>query len=320
MIRHFTKVTVCGAGVMGHSLALLHAIKADVWLFDISEQALARAVPLMRSAAETLHKAGFLEEEPEALMGRIHCTQDLAPCLPGSDLVVEAISENPDIKRKFFASLTEGPCNILGNEHTLVASNTSSLDIFSLAPESLLPRLHGAHHFVPPHIVPLVELVKPAAPIPGSTELLIDHYKACGAQPVMLDRFCPGFVINRLQKAIHGEMFKILEEGVVDGIGLDLAVKASLGIRMPVLGVLKRLDFNGLELVAGNMERLGLTPPKVIRDLVEKGDFGVKTGKGFYDYSDRPAEEVFEERDIAMLKIRKTMEDVGLLPTSPIKE
>ena len=315
MERHFAKVVVCGAGVMGHSLALLHALKSEVWLTDISEQSLERAIPLMRSAAETLAKAGFLSESPEDVMSRVHASSDLASCLPDAVLVVEAISENPDIKRAFFASLAEGPCSVLANEHTLVASNTSSLDIFALAPEALLPRLYGAHHFVPPHIVPLAEIVQPAAPLPGATERLMDHYRACGAVPVLLERFCPGFVVNRIQKAIHGEMFKLLEEGVVDAKGLDLAVMSSLGIRIPVLGVLKRLDFAGLELVKGNMTRLGLTPPKALCDIVERGDYGVKTGKGFYDYSDRTPEEVYEERDLALLKIRSAMESAGLLPS-----
>jgi len=320
MNRHFTKVVVCGAGIMGHSLALLHALKSEVWLMDISEQSLARAVPLMRSAAETLASAGTLSESPDAVMARIHCSQDLASCLPGADLVVEAISENPNIKRSFFASLTEGPCSILGNPHTLVASNTSSLDIFSLAPEALLPRLYGAHHFVPPHIIPLAEIAQSPQSSPDATERLMDHYRACGAVPVLLDRFCPGFVVNRIQKAIHGEMFKILEEGIVDAKGLDLAVIASLGIRIPVLGVLKRLDFAGLELVCGNMTRLGLTPPKAVTDLVDRGDFGVKTGKGFYDYSDRSPESVYEERDMALLRVRSAMESAGLLSSSHSKE
>ena len=320
MIRHYAKVVVCGAGTMGHSLALLHARKAEVWLTDLSEQTLTRAMRLIGSALDTLERAKALDESPDSIMARIHCTQHLAPCLPGADLIVEAIYEDAGLKQSFFNSLTEGACEKALEAHTLIASNTSSLDIFALAPASLQHRLYAAHHFVPPHIIPLAEIVSPKSPLPGSTENLLSHYKACGAIPVLLERFCHGFVVNRIQTAIHREMFKLLEEGVISPTDLDLAVKASLGVRIPVLGILKRLDFAGLDLVEGNMSRLGLTPPKVLHELTRRGDCGVKSGKGFYDYSDRTPEAVFEERDMAMLSIRNSMEAADLLSGEISKE
>ncbi len=321
MAGHYSKVVVCGAGVMGHSLAVLHARRSEVWLTDISEQALRRAVPLIRSALETMNRAGALDEAPETVMARIYCSTKLANCLPGADLVVEAISENAETKRSFFAQLVdENDGTAILESHTIVASNTSSLDIFALAPAPLKRRLYGAHHFVPPHIIPLTEIAQPADPLPGATDTLLEHYRSVGAVPVLLDRFCPGFIINRIQTAIHREMFKLIEEKIVDAQKLDLAVKASLGIRIPVLGILKRLDFAGLDIVAGNMTRLGLTPPAAISKLVAKGDYGVKTGRGFYDYTDRTTESIFEERDKAMLSIRRAMENANLLLPRQEKE
>jgi 3-hydroxyacyl-CoA dehydrogenase len=314
MAGHYSKVVVCGAGVMGHSLAVLHARKSEVWLTDISESALSRAVPLMRSALETMKRAGALDEATETVMARIHCSLKLPSCLPGADLVVEAISENAETKRSFFTQLIdENGGTPLLESHAIVASNTSSLDIFALAPAPLKRRLYGAHHFVPPHIIPLTEIAQPDDPFPGTTDTLLEHYRSVGAVPVLLDRFCPGFIINRIQTAIHREMFKIIEEQIVDAQKIDLAVKASLGIRIPALGILKRLDFAGLDIVAGNMTRLGLTPPAAVSKLIAKGDYGVKSGKGFYDYTDRSMESIFEERDKAMLLIRRTLEDANLL-------
>lgn len=311
----FKKVTVFGAGVMGHSLALLHAQAAEaVCLVDTSPSALQAAAPLMRNALETLDAAGELKESPAQIMERISFHEYAEDCLSDTELVIEAISENPDIKRRFFAGLPSCAAEGTPGASALVASNTSTLDIFALAPESLHPRLFAAHHFVPPHIIPLVEIIGSPAAGAGDLERLQRHYRAAGAVPVPLKKFTPGFVVNRLQFAIHQEMFKLMEEGVVDAAELDLAVKASLGIRIAALGIVKRLDFAGLDLVLGNMRRLGCERlPAQLRTLVEEGHTGIKAGQGFYDYGQRTVEDICRKRDDDMLRIRSVLRELGLL-------
>lgn len=311
----FRTVVVCGAGVMGHSLALLHASKAQrVWLVDTSRDMLGSALVRIRDGAETLALFGALKEPVADLLARIEPTTRLADCLPQADLLVEAISENADLKRTFLAGLVTPPAGgtAIGPK-TLVASNTSSLDVFQLAPEALLPQLYAAHHFVPPHIIPLAEIVQPAQPRAGDTERLLAHYRAVGAVPVLLKAFCPGFVINRLQLALHKELFDLLAKEVIDARQLDLAVKASLGVRIPVLGVVKRLDFAGLALVRGNMTRLDpdFVPPACLTELVAKGNVGIQAGRGFYEYAGRSVEDVCRERDEKMLQVRRLLEELG---------
>lgn len=312
----FETVVVCGAGVMGHSLAILHALSArEVRLTDVNSATLEAAFPLMEDALRTMQAQGFCPD-PHSILARIRPADDLFAALPGAALVVEAISENPDIKRAFFASLISPPEGRFAlDAGTLVVSNTSSLDVFALAPEALLSRLYVAHHFVPAHILPLVEMVAPPNADPKVTRALMEHYRHAQAVPVLLKKFHPGFLINRLQLAIHQEMFDLMEQNVVDAKELDLAVKASLGVRLPVLGIVRRLDFAGLALVHGNMARLNpnRTPPNVLGQLVEKGHLGIQSGKGFFDYEGRSVADICRQRDEKMLQVRRVLEDLNEL-------
>jgi 3-hydroxybutyryl-CoA dehydrogenase len=134
-----------------------------------------------------------------------------------------------------------------------------------------------------------------------------------------MQKFVPGFAINRMLRILGRETFFLLDNGYITADQLDLAVKASLAPRMMVLGLVQRYDFTGLDLSARNLENPGfLEPPldnrpKSLFDLVEKGHFGVKTGRGFYDYSDRKLEDVLKERDDKLLKVLKSL---GFLITS----
>lgn len=313
----FETVVVCGAGVMGHSLALLHALHTrEVRLTDDCAVTLEAAFPLMEDALRTLHREGFCAD-PDAVLGRIRKVDSVFEALPGADLLVEAISEDSDIKRIFFASLLTPPVHGFAlDAATLVVSNTSSLNVFELAPKALLPRLYVAHHFVPAHILPLVEVVPPPEADILITRKLLAHYRAVRAVPVLLKKYHPGFLVNRLQRAIHKEMFDLLRQEVVDAHELDMAVKASLGVRLPVLGIVKRLDFAGLALVRGNMTRLDpdCAPPQVLNERVEAGHLGIQTGQGFFDYEGRSVVDICRERDERMLRVRRTLENMGELP------
>lgn len=304
---------------MGHSLALLHALQArEVRLTDVDAVALDAAFPLMEDALRTLHAEGFCANPADVLV-RIRRADSLSAALPGADLVVEAISENPDIKRGFYAALLSPPGGGPGLAgHALVASNTSSLNVFELAPADLLPRLYVAHHFVPAHILPLVEVVPPPGADAEATRALLAHYRGAGSVPVLLKKYLPGFLINRLQLAIHKEMFDLMREDAVDAQELDLAVRASLGLRIPVLGIVRRLDFAGLGLVRANMLRLDpdCVPPAALTELVEQGHLGIQTGRGFFDYGGESVADICRRRDTEMLRVRRVLEASGGLPRS----
>ena len=315
------KVIVAGAGEMGYSLAVLHAKAArEVWLTDRDPAVLEKALPRIEDALATLERAGELAESPASLLARITPAPSLYDALPGGDLLVEAISEDSAVKRTFYHALSgQGGTDRPIEPHTLIASNTSGLDIFALAPKSLLPQLYAAHHFVPAHVVPAVEVVQPAAPRPEWTQRLLRHYKKTGAVPVLLKRFCRGFLVNRLQFALSREIFALMQEDIADPAELDLLVKASLGVRLPVLGVVKRMDFAGLGLVLNNLRNYdpAASPPAPLEQLVAQGKLGIAAGEGFYDYGGRSVNEICRERDEKMLRVLRVLHSLQELDVEP---
>lgn len=305
------KVIIVGAGEMGYSLAILHARAArEVWLTDTNPAVLEKALPRIDDALATLEQARALSESPARLRSRIKPAASLHDALPGGDLLVEAISEDPAVKHAFYHGLAEeGGSGQPIEPQTLVASNTSGLDIFDLAPKSLLPQLYAAHHFVPAHIVPAVEVVQPANHRPEQTQRLLRHYRKAGAIPVLLKRFCRGFLVNRLQFALSREIFALMQEDIADPADLDLLVKASLGVRLPVLGVVKRMDFAGLGLVLNNLRhnKPEAPLPAPLEQLVAEGKLGITTGAGFYEYGSRSVNEICRERDEKMLSVLRLL-------------
>jgi 3-hydroxyacyl-CoA dehydrogenase len=306
------KVLIVGAGEMGYSLAVLHARAArEVWLTDRDPAMLERALPRIEDALATLEKMGALPESPASVRARIKPVTSLPDALPGADLLVEAISENAAAKQAFYQLLADGDGSGRPiDPQTLVASNTSGLDIFALAPESLLPQLYAAHHFVPAHVVPAVEVVQPANPRPEWTQRLLRHYRKTGAIPVLLKRFCRGFLVTRLQFALSREIFALMQEDIADPVDLDLLVKASLGVRLPVLGVVKRMDFAGLGMILNNLRNYDPTasPPVPLERLVAEGKLGIAAGMGFYDYGNRSVNEICRERDEKMLQVLRLLQ------------
>jgi len=300
------QITILGAGLMGSGIA--HAFAAGghaVTLFDISPERLESARQAVRESAGVFVESGQLSAgQAEALQQRITFQPDLEASLATPDIVVEAASESPAVKTEIFKQAAS-----LAPPTAVVWSNTSSLDVFELAPPELQSRLLIAHWFAPAHILPLVELV------PGpSTDMR--HLEAAerlladlGKTPVKLERYVPGFIINRLLRALGREAFYLVDNGYITAEGLDQAVKASLAPRMMVLGIMQRYDFTGLDLSARNFKNDKFVDapvdlaPRALMERVENGHLGVKTGKGFYDYGGMSVHEASRRRDERLLSV-----------------
>lgn len=305
-------VTVIGAGTMGHAIASVFAQGGNVvFLTDISEGVLKQARQLITSHLETLAHSEELKEVPDEIMRRIVTSTDYKLFARESDLVIEAIIEDMEAKRKLFHELTEHV-----GDRTIVASNTSYLDIFPLAPASLQKRLLITHFFSPPYIIPLVEIVGSLETDPIIISRVRDFLKSLGMTPVTLKKFIPGFIVNRLQRALGREVLHMIDEGFADPEEIDRAVKASLGIRLPILGVVARYDYAGLDMAVRALKApsIGLAIEdrlsSTLLKLVEQGHLGVKTGKGFFDYSDKPLNEILRERDIKLIQLRRILRNI----------
>ena len=304
------RVLVAGAGTMGHSIAMVFAQGGyEVDLVDIRAEALHQAIGLIRSNLQTLKEARLLGSKaiPE-ILNRIHLSTRL-DVAEKADFVVEAISESVEAKKKLF-NLLDHICP----RRTILTSNTSYLNIFQILKTGRPERILIAHWYAPPHVIPLVDVVKG----PKTSRETVKTVKALllklGKSPVVMEKFIPGYIVNRLQRAMAREIFHLLDGGYASPEEIDTAVKKSLGIRIPVVGVVQRYDFTGLDL-ASTIERnpsIHLAsknrPAKTLTDLVRRGYLGVKSGRGFYDYSSRTANEVLKERDMKLIKLMRFLE------------
>lgn len=311
------KMAVIGAGTMGHSFAHIFAQGGyRVSLHDISEDALKQARRLIASNLKTLTEVGLCDPEVKAtiLNEQITFTTDLNQAVADTELVVEAIVEDADAKKTLFNELDR-----IAPPHTILASNTSYLDIYQFMETNRPQKVIITHWFAPPHIVPLVEIVPGPQTAPETVAKVKDIIEDLGKQTVVLKKFLPGFIANRLQAALTREVMNLLDNGYATPQDIDKATKASFGLRIPILGLVKRLDFSGLDLVQKVLRNKSYTPPPVkerfemVDLLISQGHLGAKTGRGFYEYGEMPVEDIFKERDIKLLKLKEFLTELGEL-------
>lgn len=312
-----SRVAVLGAGVMGPGIALVFAEHGfEVDLCEIRQPALEAGMASLADALELKVQAQMCDgAAARDTLSRVTPCLGIAGAIARADLIVEAVPEDRDIKRAVYTQVAEA-----APAHAVVWSNTSTLDIFALAPPAVAPRLLVAHWFAPPHILPLVEVVwqTPAsASLCGETVALL---RALGKAPVVLEKFVPGFVINRLLRALGREAFDMIESGVISIEGLDAAVRTSLAPRMQVLGIMQRYDYTGLHLSLRNLADPDIVDapvnrsPALLKDRVDRGELGVGSGKGFYDYAGRSTRSLQRERD---LRLWQALRGLAELATDP---
>jgi 3-hydroxybutyryl-CoA dehydrogenase len=304
------RVMVFGAGTMGHGISLL-AAKAGhrVFMVDVSTEILNRGMDLIHSLLDWFDEEGELSSPIEDVAKRIEPVQDYKDLVSSCDLIIEAISEDKDLKATLYRDISPHL-----SDNSVVTSNTSYLDVFSLAPEAMLSRFAVTHFFVPPHVVPLVEVVGGEKTDPNIVPWLLDVLSGMGQQPIAFKKYIPGLVVNRLQRAMVREMYFLLDEGIADPEQIDMAVKASLALRMPVAGIIQKLDLTGLDLVLKILKNqaIQLTAedriPGILEERVAAGDLGVKTGRGFYEYGGRSVEDITRDFNRRIYALRRFVE------------
>jgi len=310
-LQDIKKIAVIGSGTMGPGIAL------DFAKAGYTVRLCARREASLESARSGVH-ANLLtlaknELVPSGEIGKIEkfitYTLSIAEAAKDADFIVECINEKKDAKIELFKQL-----DTLCRPDAIFASNTSYLNIFELVPEKRVPYTVVAHWFAPPHILPLVEVVREPRTSDETERVVLELLKGIGKVPVLMKKYVPGHAINRLLRIIGREVFFLLDNGYMTADQLDLAVKASIAPRMCLLGVVQRYDFTGLDLSAGNL-RLANYPeppldnaPKCLVDLVAQGDLGVKSGRGFFDYQDKPLEATLAERDDNLIRILKAVD------------
>jgi 3-hydroxybutyryl-CoA dehydrogenase len=296
-----TNAAVIGTGMMGPGIALTLALGGirTVILSRTGEGA-AHGLGKARAQARLLATNELVEaEQSERAAGLLSASSDFDQTIRDARLVVEAGPENMEFKQELFTQM-----ETLAGPDAVLASNTSGLSITAIASRCTRPeRVLTAHFWNPPHLMPLVEIVKGEKTSEEVAQTVYRLLKACGKTPVIVKKDRPGQLGNRLQMALVREAANIVGEGIADADAVDTVAKNGFGLRMPAYGIFEHQDVVGLDLGISVLEYVARDlyneprAPEYFRDLVREGNLGAKTGRGFYDWSQKSADEVRARRD-----------------------
>jgi 3-hydroxybutyryl-CoA dehydrogenase len=283
MIR---QIAVIGTGTMGRGIAYLAAVAGyDTVIHDVDFGALDAAKASIESTLKkSVEKGKVSPTTAEDAMRRIHLATDLEPAVRQADLIIEAVPEDPDLKKNLFSQ-----ADLFCGEETILASNTSSISISKLAAAvERRDRFVGLHFFNPPHVMKLIEIVRGERTSDDTIAQAREVAERMGKQPVVVND-TPGFATSRLGIAIGLEAIRMLEDGVASAEDIDRAME--LGYNHP-MGPLRLSDLVGLDVRLGIAEYLASTlgarfePPQLLRQMVREGKLGKKSGRGFYEWKD----------------------------------
>ena len=280
------KVAVIGGGLMGHGIALTFARAGhDVAVFEPSKDMRAS---LPDRVTESLLLLGGNADEVSNTVARITLTEDLETAVADADVVFEAAPEKLELKTELFSEIERH-----ASEGAILASNTSVIQISKIMRHlGTRRRALGTHWWNPPHMIPLVEVVKTEWTDPSMAEAMFDLLASVGKTPVMVEKDVAGFIGNRLQHALWREAISLVENGICTAKGVDDVVKASFGRRLAVLGPLENADLVGIELtqdihaqVLFDLDR-STEPSQYLEKLRAAGRTGMEAGAGFRDWED----------------------------------
>jgi 3-hydroxybutyryl-CoA dehydrogenase len=289
--REIQRITVIGAGVMGHSIAQDFACAGfNVALHDIDELHLVQAKHQIQANLSMLVERGFTHQDKVAsTMKNLKMTTCLAEAVEQADFILEAIYENLDLKKRVFAELDQ-----LASSHTILGSNTSSYMPSMLAEATRRPdRVLGVHYFYPPHLIPLVEIVRGRDTSDQTLDAVITAVKTAGKEPIRVQKEVPGFIANRMQTALLREALSIISQGIASAQDVDKAVKLSFGRRLAIKGPIEMSEVqDGWEIMYEIMRVIlpsidsSIEPPHILNECIAKQELGPRTGKGFYIWSE----------------------------------
>ena len=306
-----TPIAVIGAGTMGAGIAQIFAQAGHpVRLHARKRETLEAALRRIRVNQDELIRHDLLgAPEAEAARKRIAVTQDLKEALAGAAFVSENIPEQLPPKQALFAELDR-----LTSPATILSTNTSSLPITQVVRDTQHPeRVVGFHWFNPPHLIPLVEVIRGDRTGDAAMDETYRLAAAIGKSPIRVQKDIPGFVGNRLQRALEREFFYLERIGACSGADLEVALKQGLGYRWSVVSPLEHADLAGVDTHSATVSLLfpllskDNDPPPLFAALVAKGRLGAKSGAGVYDYGPGEVERILARRNAMLIDFIKVL-------------
>ena len=286
-LENIKHITVIGSGTMGSQIGMVSALAGfNTTIVDISQESLDEARTMLETRmARDVEKQRRSPEEVETAMQQLRLSLDRDTVVSTSDFIIEAAVEDIDIKRRLFSDLDE-----IAPPHAILATNSSNIVSSRIADATKRPdRVCNMHFFNPALVMQCVEVVPHEGTSSETTENTVALAEAMGKQVVRLNKEIPGFVANRLLNAIRQEALELHEDGVASFQDIDAAARTAL--RHP-MGPFELMDLVGIDVVylirLAEHEQTGDSnslPHPAIRDLYEQGNFGRKTGKGWYSYA-----------------------------------
>jgi enoyl-CoA hydratase/3-hydroxyacyl-CoA dehydrogenase len=281
------KTAVIGSGAMGHGIAQLLAMTGHtVIMVDVSDEFLQKGMEKIKWSLEKfVAKKRIRREDADAALARISTTTSYEQAAKDIDLAIEAVPENMELKKKVFATI-----DAAAPQHTILASNTSTLSITEMGKTTKRPdKVAGMHFFNPPQLMALVEVIKGDETSQETLNTLVELAKKLGKTPIIVRKDVRGFIVNRILGAVFNEAFWAYHRGETTKEGIDASVKYTGGFPM---GWFELADFVGLDIAyeVGKIlyEAYGerMKPcAEVIEPLIKERKFGQKTGVGFYDWT-----------------------------------
>jgi enoyl-CoA hydratase / 3-hydroxyacyl-CoA dehydrogenase len=292
-VTEINKITVLGSGIMGHGIAQISAMAGfEVTLRDVDTKFLDSAMSKIKWSLDKLvEKQKITQADSETVYSRIHPVVDLKQALSGADLLIEAVPEDMELKKKVYLDVDKH-----SDSKTIYASNTSTLpisEISSLTNRST--RFIGLHFFNPPQLMKLVEVIPGITTDQQIIKVGMDFVKRVGKEPVLCRKDVPGFIVNRIFIPLIHEAAYCLDRDGPSMTQIDSAVKFRLSFPM---GIFELADYTGLDVIHKATSEMFSRDKKVIfphpriKELFEQGKYGKKSGSGFYSYSGEQYERV----------------------------
>jgi 3-hydroxyacyl-CoA dehydrogenase len=297
--------TVIGSGTMGPGIAAtLARAGIEVRVYDVSDEALARAEKMYQFATNVLESVG----STSAPGGSTVFLSDIAAALEGTGFVIEAVPERIELKRSVLAQI-----EALVGDDVIISTNTSGIPITEMADSLSVPgRFIGMHWSNPPHLIPMIEVIPGKLTDANVVSDLVDIVNAFGYHPVVENEIA-GFVENRVLYAILRECVALVEAGIVTQEALDACVKWGIGYKLAVVGPMRLLDMAGLDIYQSVSSYLnkeldnGAGTPKMITDMIADGKLGFKTEGGMYSYGPGEVDSTRADIVAGFVAVRKAL-------------